>query len=90
MFKTDLVKQIAEKSQLSHAKAAEVVDSLLEMIATELSKGGKVSIMGFGTFEVGHRKARSGRNLRTGQTIHIPASNYPKFKAGTELKRKVK
>ena len=71
---------------LSKADAGRAIDATTSAIAGELSGGGSVSLVGFGTFSVSHRAARMGRNPATGASIHINASNVPKFKAGKALK----
>ncbi|CAI8196774.1 MAG: DNA-binding protein HRm [Alphaproteobacteria bacterium] len=86
MNKNDLISQVADDSGLSKADATKAVDAVLDNIAGSLSNGGEVRLVGFGTFSVTHRKATTGRNPRTGETIQIKASNQPKFKAGKALK----
>lgn len=89
MNKNDLISQVAEDSGLSKADATKAVDAVFDNIAGALGKGGEVRLVGFGTFSVSHRKATTGRNPRTGETIQIKASNQPKFKAGKALKEAV-
>jgi DNA-binding protein HU-beta len=86
MNKNDLISQVAGDSGLSKADATKAVDAVLDNIAGSLSNGGEVRLVGFGTFSVTHRKATTGRNPRTGESIQIKASNQPKFKAGKALK----
>ena len=86
MNKNDLISQVADDSGLSKADATKAVDAVLDNIAGALSNGGEVRLVGFGTFSVTHRKATTGRNPRTGESIQIKASNQPKFKAGKALK----
>jgi DNA-binding protein HU-beta len=86
MNKNELIAQIADKSDLTKAKAAEAVDAFIECIGDALAAGDEVRLVGFGTFMVAHRKATDGRNPRTGAVIKIAASNQPKFKAGKALK----
>lgn len=86
MNKNDLIGQVADDSGLSKADATKAVDAVLDNIAGSLSSGGEVRLVGFGTFSVTHRKATTGRNPRTGESIQIKASNQPKFKAGKALK----
>ena len=86
MNKTELVATVAEKSGLTKKDAERVVSAAFETIATELSKGEKVQISGFGIFEVKEREARVGRNPRTKEAIEIPASKVPAFKASKALK----
>lgn len=84
--KNDLVEGVAKSAGLSKADAARAVDGVLDQITTSLKKGQEVRLVGFGTFDVAERAASRGRNPRTGQTINIPASKQPKFKAGKALK----
>ncbi len=86
MNKTELIAAIAEKAGLTKKDAEAAVKAFTEVIAEELKKGEKVTMVGFGTFEVSERAARSGRNPRTGETMEIKASKAPKFKAGKALK----
>jgi len=71
---------------MSKADAAKAVDGVFDAITGSLQSGGEVRVVGFGTFSVGNRKATTGRNPRTGESIQIPASKQPKFKAGKGLK----
>ena len=89
MNKTELVSLVANKAQISKESAAEAVDATFDGIASALSSGDTVRIVGFGNFQVAHRKASNGRNPRTGEPIQIPASQIPKFKAGKALKEAV-
>jgi DNA-binding protein HU-beta len=86
MNKAELVDAVAGAANLSKADAGRAVDAVVETIANALKKGQQVSVVGFGTFSVKHRSARSGRNPRTGDTIKIAASNVPGFKAGKALR----
>ena len=92
MNKAQLVDRLAERLNLPAREARVVVDSIFDpdprvgMIAEELVRGGKVAISGFGTFEARDRKARTGRNPHTGESLQIPASRAPAFKAGKPLK----
>lgn len=86
MTKTDLIDDVAERADLSKKDAAAAVDALLESITEALARKEKVQIVGFGTFEVRHRAARSGRNPQTGEPIDIAARDLPVFKAGKGLK----
>ncbi|MED1203606.1 HU family DNA-binding protein [Heyndrickxia acidicola] len=90
MNKTDLVNQVAEKSELSKKDAAKAVDALLHTISESLSKGDKIQVLGFGNFEVRERSARKGRNPQTGEEIEIAASKVPAFSPGKALKDLVK
>ncbi|MDX1402720.1 MAG: HU family DNA-binding protein [Kiloniellales bacterium] len=86
MNKAELIDAVAGSANLSKADAGRAVDAVVDAISSALSKGQQVSVVGFGTFSVKHRAARSGRNPRTGETIQIAASNVPGFKAGKALK----
>ena len=86
MNKGELIDAVASAAGLSRADATKAVDGVLESITRTLSRGGSVSLVGFGTFSVKARAARAGRNPRTGETIQIKASNVPGFKAGKGLK----
>ena len=90
MTKTELIDKIASGAGLSKADATRAFDAALEAVKSALKKGQKVTIVGFGTFGVTKRKARKGRNPRTGQVINIPAAKTPKFTAGKALKEAVK
>jgi DNA-binding protein HU-beta len=84
--KTELIDHIAESADLSKAAAARAVDALITAVKTTLKKNGTVTLVGFGTFSVGKRAARTGRNPRTGDAIKIKAAKVPKFKPGKALK----
>lgn len=86
MTKADLIDTIAGKADLPKQKAEEIVNGVFEEIVSALKKGDKVNISGFGTFSVSQRKARTGRNPKTGETIQIASSRAAKFKAGKILK----
>lgn len=86
MNKSELIDAIAEKSKLTKAEADRAYKALVATVSEELSKGGQISLIGFGTFLVRERQARSGRNPKTKETIEIPASKIPAFKAGKALK----
>ncbi len=86
MTKADLIDSMANKAELPKPKAEEIVNGLLDDIVAALKKGDKVNISGFGTFSVSERKARTGRNPKTGETIQIASSRAAKFKAGKTLK----
>lgn len=90
MTKTELIDKISSGAGLSKADASRALDSTLEAVKASLKKGQKVTLVGFGTFAVTKRKARKGRNPRTGQVINIPAAKIPKFTAGKALKDAVK
>jgi DNA-binding protein HU-beta len=86
MNKAELVDAVAGAANLSKADAGRAVDAVVDNVTKALKRGEQVSVVGFGTFSVKHRAARSGRNPRTGETISIAASNVPGFKAGKGLK----
>lgn len=86
MNKGELVSKIAEGADISKASAGRALDSLIESVTSELANGGDVSLVGFGTFKVSERAARTGRNPQTGAEIQIAASKAPGFKAGKALK----
>lgn len=86
MNKSELIDQIAKSADISKAAAGRALDAAVGAIRTSLKKGGMVTLVGFGTFYVGKRAARSGRNPRTGATIKIRAARVPKFRAGKALK----
>ncbi len=89
MNKNELIADVAERAGLSKADAGKAVDGIVASIEAALKAGGEVRIVGFGTFSVSARAATTGRNPRTGETISIPASKQPKFKAGAPLKQSV-
>jgi DNA-binding protein HU-beta len=84
--KSDLVDAIAKSADISKAAAGRALEATVESIKKALKKGDTVSLVGFGTFKVGKRAARTGRNPRTGETIKIKAAKVPKFTAGKGLK----
>ncbi len=86
MNKTELIDHIADTADLSKASAARALDAAIDAVQTTLRKGGSVSLVGFGTFAVGKRAARVGRNPRTGASIKIKAAMVPKFRPGKALK----
>jgi DNA-binding protein HU-beta len=88
--KNDLVSMVADRSDLSKADATKAVDAVFDCITTTMQRGEEVRIVGFGTFSVANRAASTGRNPQTGESIFIPASRQPKFKAGKGLKDAVK
>lgn len=85
MNKTELISAIAEKSGLSKVDSKKALDAFIESVSEELKKGGKVALVGFGTYSVTEKSARKGINPRTKQTINIPAKKTVKFKAGADL-----
>ncbi len=86
MNKTELIDKVAETADLSKADAGRAVDAVIASITKALKSGDSVTVVGFGTFQVRERAARSGRNPKTGDTIQISASKNPAFKAGKALK----
>ncbi|MCL4682566.1 MAG: HU family DNA-binding protein [Rhodocyclaceae bacterium] len=86
MNKSELIDQIAKSADVSKAAAGRALDAAVAAIRTSLKRGGMVTLVGFGTFYVGKRAARSGRNPRTGATIKIKSARVPKFRAGKALK----
>ena len=90
MGKAEIVDYVAEKAGLSKKDAGAAVEAMTDFVTTALKRGGRVQLTGFGVFEVRTRQARKGKNLRTGETINIPASKVPAFKAGKGLKDAVK
>lgn len=86
MNKTELVAAVAEQAALSKKDAEKALNAVIESITNALTEGDKVQLVGFGTFEVRERDARTGKNPRTGETIEIAASKAPAFKAGRALK----
>lgn len=86
MNKSEFVGAVADAAELTKVDAAKAVDAMVEVITAALKKGDTVSLVGFGTFAVRKRAARTGRNPRTNETIKIKASKNPAFKAGKALK----
>ena len=86
MNKSELIEHIATKADISKAAAGRALEALIGGVKTTLKKGGTVSIVGFGTFAVTKRAARTGRNPRTGASIKIKAAKVPKFRPGKALK----
>jgi DNA-binding protein HU-beta len=90
MTKDDIAEAIVKKTAIAKKDAVEAVNTVIEEITKTLSKGGEVALTGFGSFKVGKRAAREGRNPKTGEKIKIPAMKTPKFKAGKALKDAVR
>ena len=90
MNKTEFINAVAEKSGLSKADAKKAVEAFVETISGELKEGGKVALLGFGSFSVAEKSARKGVNPKTKQPIEIPARKSVKFKAGAELSEIIK
>ena len=86
MNKAELIESIADSADLSKASAGRALDAAIESITKSLKNGDTITLVGFGTFSVRHRKARMGRNPRTGEEIQIKASKVPGFKPGKALK----
>jgi DNA-binding protein HU-beta len=86
MNKTELIDAVADEAEMSKAEAGRAVDAVIASITKTLKKGDTVTLVGFGTFQVRKRAARTGRNPKTGDTIKIKASKNPAFKAGKALK----
>ena len=89
MNKAELVAAIAAKTELSKKDSEKALKAFLDVVSEELKKGEKVQLVGFGTFEVAKRAARTGRNPQTGKEMKIEASKAPKFKAGKSLKDEI-
>ena len=90
MNKSDLINWVAKETGVTKKTAQLCLNATLGGIAHSLTKKDKVTLVGFGTFYTLKRKARKARNPRTGSTINVPAKNYPKWRAGTDLKSKIK
>ena len=86
MNKTELIAAVAEKAEISKKDAEKAVKAFTDVVSEELVNGGKIQLVGFGTFEVSKRAAREGRNPQTGKTMKIEACKAPRFKAGKALK----
>ncbi|MFN8713238.1 MAG: HU family DNA-binding protein [Bacteroidota bacterium] len=89
MNKAELIEAIATSSKLSKADAGRALDAMVEAVTKSLTKGDRVSLVGFGSFSVAKRAARTGRNPQTGKAIKIAAKKVAKFKAGTDLNKKL-
>ena len=90
MTKAELIEKIAAKSKISKRAANVAINTFVDSVTVALKRGDRVALVGFGTFSVAKRKARTARNPRTGETIQVPAKRAPKFKAGRDLKKAVK
>jgi DNA-binding protein HU-beta len=86
MNKTEIIDHISQSADISKAAAGRALEATVAAIKTAMKRGGMVTLVGFGTFYVGKRAARAGRNPRTGDTIKIKAARVPKFRAGKALK----
>ena len=89
MNKTELIAAMADKSKLTKKDAEAALQAFTDVVTEELKAGGKIQLVGFGTFEVSERAEREGRNPQTGETMKIAASKSPKFKAGKPLKDEI-
>lgn len=90
MNKSELISEVAEKAGMTKKDTEKVVNAVFESVTDALTKGEKVQLIGFGTFDLRTRKAREGRNPATGDVIQIPKATVPVFKAGKALKESVK
>ena len=90
MNKGELIEKIAKDAKVTKSQAGDALDSFISAVGATLSKGGKVTLVGFGTFSVSQRSARAGRNPQTGESIKIKAKKVAKFKAGKELSTSIK
>jgi DNA-binding protein HU-beta len=90
MTKAELIERIAAKAKISKRAANIALDTFVEQVTSALKRGDRVALVGFGTFSVAKRKARTARNPRTGETINVPARRAAKFKPGRELKQQVR
>jgi DNA-binding protein HU-beta len=89
MNKSQLIERVADRADISKREAGEAIEAVLHTIEESLSRGGEISITGFGKFHVADRSARQGRNPQTGQPIEIKAARVPRFSAGANLKQAV-
>jgi DNA-binding protein HU-beta len=90
MKREEMIEKISKEAKVNKAQAERAMKALFDGVATSLKKGNKVTFVGFGTFSISKRKARMGRNPRTGEQIKIAAAKVPHFKAGEQLKRAVR
>lgn len=86
MTKAELVEEVARSVELSKKDAEKIVNTVFDSIIDALHEGEKIELRGFGSFRLRERKARIGRNPKTGETVHVPTKKVPYFKAGKELK----
>ena len=89
MNKAGLVEEVSDKTGLTKKETGNVIDAVVEAITNTLKKGKKITLVGFGTFQVRQRKATKGRNPRTGEKLEIPAKKVPKFRPGKNLRQAV-
>jgi len=90
MTKAELVDRVARATGLTKRASLQAVNAFVDTVAGALARNDKVTLVGFGTFDVATRKARKARNPRTGQIINVPSKKVPRFRAGTELKKKIR
>lgn len=90
MTKADFIQAVSKKVKLSKAQTGRILDATLDEVTALLKKGDSIAFTGFGTFLVSRRKARKGRNPRTGSTMNIPAAKVPRFRPGKHLKATIK
>jgi len=90
MTKAELIEKVAKDAKVTKAAAGKSIDAIIDGISKALKKGDRVSLIGFGTFSISKRKARTGRNPQTGKPINIPARKVARFKAGSALRKAVK
>ncbi len=89
MTKADIIDQISAGTGLTKLETEAVVNGFITVIKTELKRGGRIDLRGFGSFSVQHRAARTARNPRTNTPVHVPSTNIPAFKASKEFRRDV-
>ena len=89
MGKTEFIKAVAEKADVTQVEAKKVIEAMLDTIAESLERGEEVQFVGFGSFKLAERAARTGRNPQTGENMEIPASKFVTFKSGNLLKNRV-
>ena len=90
MTKAELIDKVSKDAKVTKAVAGKSIDAIIDGISKALKKGERVSLIGFGSFSVSKRKARAGRNPKTGEPINIPARKVARFKAGSALRKAVK
>jgi len=90
MNKAELVEAVSDKAGITKKQAGSVIDAITDTVKETLSKGERITLVGFGTFHVMERKAREGRNPRTGKKLEIPAKKVPKFRVGKNLREAVR
>ena len=90
MNKAQLIERLAKKTSLTKTQSEAVIDAALEIIQKTVEKGEEVKLVGFGTFSAVQRKAKTGRNLKTGESVAIPGGKVPRFKPGKEFKNQLR